>query len=70
MTKLSKIIYGIMLVVCLTVIIMGIIEENYQHVISEFGLLCWVGVAFMNELRCIKIQKQIDKLNGNDYTKS
>jgi hypothetical protein len=66
MTKLSKFIYAMMLVVSLTTIVTNFITTNYNNVIMVFGTLCWVGAAFVTELRCIKLQKQIDELNGNN----
>lgn len=66
MTKLSKFIYGIMLVASLTTITTNLITANYSTAMMAFGTLCWVGVAFMAELRCDKLQKQIDNLNGNN----
>ena len=66
MTKLSKFIYGMMLFASLTTITTNLIAGNYDKAMMTTGTLLWVGVAFMVELRCIKLQKQIDKLNGNN----
>ena len=66
MTNLSKFIYGVMLAVSLTTITINLIESNYNTTVMAAGTLCWVAAAFMSELRCIKLQKQIDKLNGNN----
>lgn len=66
MTKLSKFIYGIMFVASSTTITTNLITSNYDKAMMAFGTLCWVGVAFMAELRCDKLQKLIDKLNGNN----
>lgn len=66
MTNLSKFIYAMMLAVSLTTITVNLIASNYNTVIMATGTLCWVAAAFMSELRCIKLQKQIDKLNGNN----
>jgi hypothetical protein len=66
MTNLSKFIYAMMLAVSLTTITVNLISFNYSTAIMATGTLCWVGAAFMSELRCIKLQKQIDKLNGNN----
>jgi len=66
MTKLSKFIYVTMLIVLLSEITTNLINANYDKVMLVAGTLCWVGVAFMAESRCIKLQKQIDKLNGNN----
>ena len=66
MTKLSKIIYIFMFTLCVVTIIARLINKDYHRAGDEFALLCWVGVAFMNEMRCIKLQKQIDNSNGNN----
>jgi hypothetical protein len=66
MTNLSKFIYAMMLAVSLTTITVNLISFNYSTAIMATGTLCWVAAAFMSELRCIKLQKQIDKLNGNN----
>ena len=66
MTNLSKFIYAMMLAVSLTTITVNLISFNYNTAIMATGTLCWVAAAFMSELRCIKLQKQIDKLNGNN----
>ena len=66
MTKLSKFIYGMMLFASLTTVTSNLIAGNYDKAIMATGTLLWVGVAFMAELRCIKLQKQIDELNGNN----
>ena len=55
-----------MLAVSLTTITVNLISFNYSTAIMATGTLCWVAAAFMSELRCIKLQKQIDKLNGNN----
>jgi hypothetical protein len=66
MTKLSKFIYAMMLVASLTTITTNLIAGDYDKSIMATGTLLWVGVAFMAELRCNKLQKQIDELNGNN----
>ena len=66
MTKLSKFIYAMMLAVLLTTITINLMTSNYNTAIMAIGTLLWVGAAFMSELRCVKLQKQIDKLNGNN----
>jgi hypothetical protein len=55
-----------MLAVSLITITTNLITSEYNTVIMATGTLCWVGVAFMMELQCIKLQKQIDELNGNN----
>ena len=55
-----------MLAVSLITITINLIESNYNTAVMAAGTLCWVAAAFMSELRCIKLQKQIDKLNGNN----
>ena len=66
MTNLSKFIYAMMLEVSLTTITFNLIVSNYSTAIMAAGTLLWVGAAFVSELRCVKLQKQIDKLNGNN----
>jgi hypothetical protein len=66
MKKLSKFIYGMMLFASLTTVTTNLIAGNYDKAIMATGTLLWVGVAFMAELRCIKLQKKIDELNGNN----
>jgi hypothetical protein len=55
-----------MFIIGITTLITRLITKEYFRASDEFAILCWIGVAFMNELRCIKLQKQIDKLNGNN----
>jgi hypothetical protein len=66
MTKLSKFIYAMMLAVSLITITVDLIKSNYDDAIMAAATLLWVGVAFIMELRCIKLQKQIDELNGTN----
>jgi ABC-type sulfate transport system permease component len=66
MTKLSKFIYAMMLAVSLITITIDLIKSNYDAAIMAAATLLWVGVAFIMELRCIKLQKQIDELNGTN----
>ena len=66
MTNLSKFIYAMMLAVSLTTITVNLIASDYNTAIMATGTLLWVGAAFVTELRCIKLQKQIDELNGNN----
>jgi hypothetical protein len=66
MTNLSKFIYAMMLAASLTTITVNLITSDYNTVLTATGTLLWVGAAFMAELKCIKLQKQIDKLNGNN----
>lgn len=66
MTKLSKFIYLFMLVICVVGMVMGILAKNYSSAMDDFALLCWVGVAYVMEKRCNKLQEKIDKLYGNN----
>ena len=66
MTKLSKIIYITMAILGITVLVTNLITEDYVGAANEFSLLCWIGVAFMYELKCVKLKKQIDESNGNN----
>ena len=66
MTKLSKIIYIAMAIICVVTFIARLITKEYVRAMDEFALMCWVGVAFLNEKRCIKLQKKIDELYGNN----
>jgi hypothetical protein len=55
-----------MLIVSLITLIVNLIASDYYAALLVAGILAWVGVAFMAELRCVKLQKQIDELNGNN----
>jgi len=63
MTNLSKFIYWFMLVICICGITLGILIKNYNRAIDDFALLCWVGIAFMNEKRAIRAEKEINENN-------
>ena len=62
MTKLSKIIYIVMAIIGVVTFIVRLITKDYVRAMDEFALMCWVGVAFMNEMRCVKLQKKIDEM--------
>ena len=62
MTKLSKIIYIVMAIIGVVTFIARLITKDYVRAMDEFALMCWVGVAFMNEMRCVKLQKKIDEM--------
>jgi hypothetical protein len=66
MTKLSKFIYWFMLVVCLTGITIGILGKDMDTVMDNIAVLSWVGVAWIMEKRCIKLQEKLDKLYGDN----
>ena len=66
MTNFSKLTYAMMLPVSLITMIVNLIASDYYAALLVAGILAWVGVAFMAELRCVKLQKQIDELNGNN----
>jgi len=66
MTKLSKFIYWLMLVICTYDITMGVINGNVLTVLHNTALLGWTGVAFVLEKRCVKLQEKIDELYGNN----
>ena len=66
MTRLSKFIYAMMLIASLTTITTNVITADYGKAMMATGTLLWVGVAFMYELKCVKLQKQIDESNGNN----
>ena len=66
MTKLNKIIYILMAIICVATITTRLITRDYIRVMDEFGLMCWVGVAFINEMKCVKLQKEIDNRYGNN----
>ena len=66
MTRITKFIYIVMFIIGITTLITRLITKEYFRASDEFAILCWIGVAFMNELRCIKLQKQIDELNGDN----
>ena len=52
-----------MLVICICGITLGILIKNYNRAIDDFALLCWVGIAFMNEKRAIRAEKEINENN-------
>ena len=62
MTKLSKTIYIVMAIIGVVTFITRLITKDYVRAMDEFALMCWVGVAFMNEKRCVKLQKKIDEM--------
>jgi hypothetical protein len=62
MTKLTKIIYSGMFLLCITTIIFKLIDKDFYRAMNEFALLCWVGVSFMGELRCNKLEKEINEI--------
>lgn len=64
MTKLSKSIYITMVIVAIITIVTSLVTKDYINVMNQVALMCWIGVAFMYEKRCIKLQKQIDETNG------
>lgn len=66
MTKLSKTIYILMAIIGVATITTKLIIRDYISVMNEVALMCWVGVAFINEKRCIKLQKKIDEFYGNN----
>ena len=58
-----------MLVICIASITIGVLNKNFNTVVDNIALLSWVGVAFIMELRCDKLQEKIDNLYGNNQTK-
>jgi hypothetical protein len=70
MTRLNKIIYWTMLVICLGSITGYLILGNFNKVMSEIALLSWVGVAWINERRCNKLEKQLKYKDERFNTKS
>jgi hypothetical protein len=70
MTRLNKIIYWTMLVICLGEITGYLILGNFNKVMSEIALLSWVGVAWINERRCNKLEKQLKYKDERFNTKS
>jgi len=59
-----------MLVICLGSITGYLILGNFIKVISEMALLTWVGVAWINEKRCNKLEKQLENKDERFNTKS
>lgn len=53
-----------MVIVAIITIVTSLVTKDYINVMNQIALMCWVGVAFMYEKRCIKLQKQIDETNG------
>lgn len=62
MTKLTKIIYSGMFLICIIGFILSLIDKNFYRAMNELALLCWVGVSFMGELRCNKLEKEINEI--------
>lgn len=62
MTKFTKIIYSGMFLLCIIGFILSLIDKNFYRAINELALLCWVGVSFMGELRCNKLEKEINEI--------
>jgi hypothetical protein len=62
MTKFTKIIYSGMFLICIIGFILSLIDKNFYRAMNELALLCWVGVAFMSELRCNKLEKEINEI--------
>jgi hypothetical protein len=59
-----------MLVICLGEITGYLILGNFNKVMSEIALLSWVGVAWINERRCNKLEKQLKYKDERFNTKS
>jgi hypothetical protein len=59
-----------MLVMCLVCITGYLILGNFSKVMSEIALLSWVGVAWINEKRCNKLEKQLENKDERFNTKS
>jgi hypothetical protein len=59
-----------MLVICLGSITGYLILGNFNKVMSEIALLSWVGVAWINERRCNKLEKQLKYKYERFNTKS
>ena len=55
-----------MLVICTFDITTGVLHGNVLTVVHNIALLAWVGVAFVLEKRCVKLQEKIDELYGNN----
>jgi hypothetical protein len=66
MSYLEKSIYWVMLVICLIGIITNLLIENYSYALSSFSTLCWVGIAWMNQLKYDKLKEKIQKLDGRN----
>ena len=55
-----------MLVNCTFGITTGVLNGNVTTVLHNTALLVWTGVAFVLEKRCVKLEKQIDEIYGNN----
>jgi hypothetical protein len=71
MTKLSKFSYVGTVSILVVAIFVDLFTGKYSEILGVCGVLCWVGVAFMSELKIIKLEKQIEKLqlHGDNKTK-
>jgi hypothetical protein len=47
-----------------------LILGNFIKAMSETALLTWVGVAWINERRCNKLEKQLENKDERFNTKS
>lgn len=61
MSKLSKILYVIMVISSTTSIIMEAFEGKAN--LWAFNALCWVTIAYMFEKRALKAEKEINEIN-------
>ncbi len=68
MTKLSKFIYVGTVSILIIAILVDLFAGKYSEILGICGILCWVGVAFMSEQKIIKLEKQIEKLHGDNKT--
>jgi hypothetical protein len=51
-----------MFLICIIGFILSLIDKNFYRAMNELALLCWVGVSFMSELRCNKLEKEINEI--------
>jgi hypothetical protein len=51
-----------MFLICIIGFILSLIDKNFYRAMNELALLCWVVVAFMGELRCNKLEKEINEI--------
>jgi hypothetical protein len=64
MKKVSKILHITMVVFCVLAISAGLIAGAWSDATVALALLLWVGSDWLAELRCSKLQQEIDSLKS------
>jgi hypothetical protein len=64
MKKVSKILHITMVVFCVLAISAGLVAGAWSDATLALALLVWVGSDWLAELRCSKLQQEIDRLKS------